>query len=163
MCHVGRVDALTRTHVRLQSVTADGRSLGYEVRTLADILRVDWHDPYMDRIRALTEAVGDVFGQVQRPAGAAPDLVRDVVGTAREARQFVTLYLQGSEDDVTGLVIATTDLQVTVKAVDRFGGSLGDVAVPWCDIDAVDYGTEEEQIRRFLSSRRGGLQRNGQD
>ena len=149
-CSVGYVDAVTRTHVRLRSVTTHGREVGYEVRPVGDVFEVDEDGPYMERVEALVNAGGAAFTDVERPRGGT-DLVKEAVEAARDAQRFVTLHLPTRDDDATGRVVATTDLRVSLRTVDRFGRPGEVLAVPWRDIDSVDYGTEEEQITEFLA------------
>ena len=149
-CSVGYVDAVSDTHVRLRSVTPRGHQVGYEIRPVEDIFKVEEDDPYMRRMAALVEGGGIDFEVVERPRGGS-DLVRGAVETAKNSRRYVTLRLPTWEDDVTGLVVATTDLRVS-RPVDRFGEASAVLGVPWRDIESVDYGTEEEQITRLLAT-----------
>ena len=149
-CSVGYVDALTDTHVRLRSVTPGGRLVGYEVRPVEDVVKVEQGGEYLERVARLEEA-GAVFVEVEAPQGAKADLIRDTVETAMNTRQYATLSMPTWTEDLVGKVLAVTDLRVTLQLVDRFGKVEGVENIPWRDIDSVDYGTEEEQITGFLA------------
>lgn len=150
-CSVGYVDTVTSIHVRLRSVTPRGQVMGYEVRRLEDVHKVETDGPYERRVAKLVSGDGQVFSDARAALGRCGDLITDMVETARDGGHVVTLFLPSHDDDVTGYVTMTTDLRVTVSPIHRFGADMEAKSIPWRDVQGVDFETEEEQIRRFIN------------
>ena len=150
-CCVGFVDAMSNSHVRLRSVTTRGTEGGFEIRPLASIAGVEQEDEdndYLGKIRRLMS-----FGGAKSVESwcMGNDPIRDALRRSMDTGQIVSVWGDANEGFVLcGIVTLLSDDSAVVRTVDQYGEDDGAATVRLSSIRAIDYATEEEQIKQFL-------------
>ena len=157
-CSVGYVDLITEEYVRLREVTPDGKLVGVEVRSLARIFRVTTtkDDEHVRKVARLASVDGNVIRE-QRLTGEEANPILDALRLSFEDRTLVTLLYR--DEDFTGYVAKMADGAVSLMRVGPYGKPEGETVIRTAEIDALVFGTVDEQEIQFLmrdeSPRRG--------
>lgn len=147
---VGYVETVDRECVRIRSVSVRGNVLGFEIYAISAVTGVvldDGDNDYLDKLARLVRG-RNVFRDV------APWDSAGIRGTLEEAMRrqcIVTIGRNHGEDESPcGLVRAMTDDSVSIQMVDQYGEDDGVATIPLEGINAVHFGTEDEQLLDYL-------------
>lgn len=148
---VGYVDAIDGESVRIRSVSDRGRVLGFEVYALEAVTGVvldDGANDYLDKLSRLVRGRRDMYRKVSswRQSG-----IRGALEEAMRRQRIVSIgRAHDEEESPCGIVRAMTDDAVSVQLVDQYGEDDGLATIPIEGINAVHFGTEDEQVLDFL-------------
>ena len=148
---VGYVDALSKAHVRLRSVDQAGQPDGIEVRSLADVSRVETGTDYL--VRRMANLVGNRWRAPddQRLTGEDPNLVRDALTLSLADRTVVTIWTSGNSDtQYTGVVAKLGQEAGSMLDLDEYGDVDREVAFRFDAIHSLDFGCLHQRIVQRL-------------
>lgn len=147
----GIVEAVTKRHVLLWSVTPWGQADGWCVRRSEDVQQVFLGDDTEIRLQMLLDMEGITHTPLLPVSlDAEEDILRAVLQWAMEQKQLISLVT--AEDMFTGSVLCLNDLRVTVDLLDFFGKPEGSRQFPLRDIQIMLIGSQEEKMYKRLQS-----------
>ncbi|BCD88137.1 hypothetical protein PSm6_45440 [Pseudomonas solani] len=154
---VGYVVSIDGTHICLESITGSGESIGFEIRSLEEITKVETSGKYEQKIETLANHQGEVIHPVALPA-LGEGIIHETLALALQRKCVITIWVQGSEDSISGYVSSIENDTITIQAVDEFGDNDGASVVPQGEISSIDFCTKEEQLREFLNKKSSHIQ-----
>lgn len=145
----GIVEAVTKRHVLLWSVTPWGQPDGWCVRRTEDVQQVFIGDDTEIRLQMLLD-IGHITHTplLTKTLEAEDDILRSVLQW--ELQQDALISLVTADDMYTGTVVSFTDLHVTMDLLDFFGKPDGERQFPLRDIIIVLIETQEEKMYKRL-------------
>lgn len=154
---VGFVDRVSKTQVRLRSLSPDGEDDGYEVRDLAGVHRVEVDGAYERRMALLAAHRGEIFREIAlNGAGENGDLIASTLREAKARQLPVRLWTAEDEYGVGGFVQALTKSAVTLQAITDAGEDGGVVTLSLHAVADMDVNSRGLQKAVFLYRRAEG-------
>ncbi len=141
-CSVGFVDDVSKTHVRLLAVDPAGKLAGYEVRSIAEVFRVDVAGGYERRLEASLRKRGD-FSPGSAPRGRG--LIESTLRKAKSARAIVTIWGSDPDDSLVGFVEELKQGAVSVQVISSSGRPDGRSWISLNEVISVDADTTAER------------------
>jgi len=145
----GFVEAVTKRHVLLWTLTPWGQPDGWCVRRTEDVLQVFIGDDTEIRLQMLLDSEG-VTHEKLLPAAidAEDDILRGVLQWALGAKEIISIVT--AEDMFCGTVADVNDLYVTMELFGFFGKLEGSRQFPIRDFQIVTIDTQEEKMYKRL-------------
>jgi hypothetical protein len=148
---VGYVDRLSRTQVRLRSLSPDGDDDGYEIRDLSGIHKVELDGRYERKVAFLNASRGEIFREIELATGPANgDLVVSTLREAKAKQLPVVLWTADEAQGVGGFVHGLTRSAVTLQSINDFGEEDGLVTLSLHAIADMDCNSRAGQKLTFL-------------
>ncbi|MFI8579667.1 hypothetical protein [Ectopseudomonas khazarica] len=149
---VGYVVSIDETHICLESITGSGESIGFEIRSLEEITKVETSGKYEQKIEILFNHQGEIIHPVTIPTPSG-GIIHKTLELALQRKCVITIWTEGSEDSISGYVSSIGNDTITIRAVDEYGDDDGVSLVPREEISSIDFCTKEEQLREFLNKK----------
>ncbi|WP_165673823.1 hypothetical protein [Metapseudomonas otitidis] len=149
---VGYVISIDSTHICLESITGSGESIGFEIRSLEEIKKVETSGKYEQKIEILANHQGEIIHPVTLPAPGG-GIIHETLELAQQRKCVITIWTEGSEDSISGYVSSIENNTITIQAVDEYGDNDGVSVIPQEEISSIDFCTKEEQLREFLNKK----------
>jgi len=151
---VGYVKNIDETHVCLESITGLGETIGYEFRSVDEIAKVEISGKYEEKIAILNKHQGKIIKPISLTL-SQNNILNDAIAFAHKTQNIITIWASNSSESLTGYVKSIDKEAVTIHVVDEYGSDDGVSIIPKEDIESLDFGTKEEQIREFLHKQKG--------
>ena len=116
----GKIDAIDEFFVLLRAYNKIGMTDGLIMMPLDDIIRIEYGDPYSERMKKLIGNVTSV------PSGVTEPVLLSMLDHCAVSGRVTAFELDRSgADDVTGVIEAIGSDTVTVRQVDLYGADDG--------------------------------------
>lgn len=149
---VGYVTRIDSTHICLESITGSGESIGFEIRSLEEITKVETSGKYEQKIEILANHQGEIIHPVTLPAPNR-GIIHEILELAMQRKCVITIWTEGSDESISGYVSSFENDTITIQVVDEYGGNDGVSVIPQEGISSIDFCTKEEQLREFLNKK----------
>lgn len=145
----GIVEAVTKRHVLLWTITPWGQTDGWCVRRTEDVQQVFIGDDTEIRLQMLLD-MGHVAHKplLSTALDAEDDILRNVMQWALQQKELISIVT--AEDMYTGVIISLNDLRVTMDLLDFFGKPDGERQFPLRDILIALIDTQEEKMYKRM-------------
>ena len=147
---VGRVDALSGTHVRIWSLDLAGRLEGIQVKRLNAIERIVTGSDYLVRRMARLESHwrNTCLWPEQRLTGSLDDLMLDALALSLEDGTVVSISI--GDKEYNGPVVKLSDDAGTIADLNNYGERVKEVSFRTAEIGTLCFGSDDERIPQFL-------------
>ncbi len=147
---VGYVDMVTETHLRLRAISPFGDDVGYEIRPLCEISKVEQSGKYEAKIEKLRRNRGRIFTEVIPDSPSSGNLIIDSLKESLKERVVIALWERHSDESLTGYIEALEPDVVSIRLINQFGEDDGLATMKLDEISSIDFNTRQEQARMFL-------------
>lgn len=154
---VGYVVSIDDTHICLESITGSGESIGFEIRSLEEITKVETFGKYEKKIEKLANHQGEIIQAVTLPPPSR-GIIHEILKLALQRKCVITVWADDAEESISGYVSSIENDTITIQAVDEFGDNDGISVVPQGKVTSIDFCTKEEQLREFLNKKSNNTQ-----
>lgn len=141
----GKIDTVDEEFLLLRAYTPTGTPNGLYMLPLAHIIRLEYGDPYSERMKLL---IGNVTGV---RSGVSEPILDSMLLYCKRSGRVASFELNDSGgSDVTGIVESIDQDTVTVRQIDLYGCEDGFTCFRIDDISCIEYDAGVESARSKL-------------
>lgn len=142
----GRIVFSNDRYVIISMISPAGRYDGYLVKSIDDIVRLEFDDLYSDRMQKLCSAMYEEVCFTNFDS-QTDDPIRSFLKKALDENKVISIELIHSNiDDVVGNLVSIQDDLCMVKQIDQYGCEDGYSVFSINNITHISYDSEDEQI-----------------